>query len=369
MLRLTLITLLASLLGGAGAGVLSSVLTTNALDNYANSLLGDQGFTALEPRKLNTSPLDYDRAIERVRDAQGRSLAVITSKAKDTSMPERWIGPGNTLAVGLVVSANGWILTTAEQLAVFTNPVATAEVWVRGTRYAINAISSDPLTPYVLIKLTAATGLTPIGFGDSADVQSGEQVFVLPDGVSLVPVTVAESEFSLLVTPAPAETYVTAWQVTTASVTPGPILSTTGDMLAFMTANGEAVPLHHGLAFVQETIRSGAVAHAALGAYLIDVSRLYNLDPSLRQGLSAGALVFAPTGRLAVPAKTPAAEAGVQAHDLITAIDGLAVTATTQVAEILAGYDPGQTARLNILRGGALIEVDVVLGDLADLAY
>ena len=43
-----------------------------------------------------------------------------------------------------------------------------------------------------------------------------------------------------------------------------------------------------------------------------------------------------------VIAGTPAADAGLAAGDTITAVDGTAVADTTELAEVLAGYDPGE---------------------------
>jgi S1-C subfamily serine protease len=367
--RHMLVTVIASLIVGACAGVISSIWTSNALDSYAASLLGDRGFTALEPRKPSTNPGDYNDALQRVRDAQSRSLAVITTKTSASTNPDRWIGPTNSLGLGVVVSANGWILTTQEQLVAVNDPVTDIDVWVRGTRYTVSEFSRDTLTDFVLLKLAEANGLSPLGFGSSEDVRSGDMVFVMPNALSFITATVQSSEHPRQIGPQPAEIFATDWQMSVTASVSGPVVSATGDLLAFMSADAQAIPLHHAAAYVQETLRSGVVTPAALGAYVIDISDIYNLDPELRQGLNAGALVIAPVGRLAVPVNTPAAEAGVLAKDIITAVDGEAITSTTALSEILTTYDPGQTARLSVVRGGAPIEIPVVLGDATALVY
>jgi len=368
--RTVVFTVLASLVVGACAGVVASIFTSTALEDYATALLGDRGFTALEPRKPSANPLDYENAVRRVRDTQSRSLAVISSKVVDSAVPERWVGAKDGEGLGVVVSANGWILTTDDELEGFLNPVTSAEVWVRGTRYGINEMIRDELTPYVLLKLIDANGLTPVGFGASEDSRNGDMVFLLPDALGFAATTLEASEAVLLSGPQHAEDYASAWKLAaTTEDERGLVLSATGDMLAFLTAAGEAIPLHHGAAFVQETIRNGASAHAALGAFVVDLSSIYNLDPELRQGLSTGALVFAPTGRLAVPANSPAGAAGLQARDIITAVDGEAITLSTSLSEILSAYDPGQTARLSVVRAGSPLEIPVVLGDAAALVY
>jgi S1-C subfamily serine protease len=365
--RLMLFTVLASLVVGACAGVVASVLTSNALEDYATALLGDRGFTALEPRKPNANPLDYAEALQRVRDTQSRSLAVITKTVADSSSPNQWIGPADAVGVGMVVSANGWVLTTSDEISA-QNTLAGHEVWVRGVRYGLEEMVSDDLSPFVLLRLKDANGLTPVGFGASEDSRNGDMVFLLPDALGLLPTTIENSEMVILDGPQPAEVYATAWSLALEEET-GPVLSGTGDLLAFVAATGETVPLHHGVAFVQETLRSGGATHAALGAYVIDLFDVYNLDSDIRQGLSSGALVMAPSGRLAVPTQGPAGESGLLAQDIITAVDGEAITPNTSLAEVLSTYDPGQTARLSVLRAGAPIEVSVVLGDASALVY
>ncbi len=367
--RTAVLTVLASLVVGAGAGVLASVITSTTLESYAAALLGDRGFTALEPRKPNLNPQDYAEAVAKVRETQSRSLAVIMKTVDDSSVPSKWVGPVEAVGVGVVVSANGWILTTYDEISAGQNPFVSNQVWVRGERYGIENIVSDELSPFVLIKLGHASNLTPVGFGSSADVRSGDSLFVLNGALGLLPTTLEVVKHSLLSGPQPAEDYVDAWKLVLNGDYTGPMISASGDLLGFMTADGLATPLQHGLAFIQETLRANTVMHAALGAYVIDLSDVYNLDPDLRQGLSAGALVVAPSGRLPVPARGPAGEAGVLNHDIITAVDDAAITADTSLAELLATYDPGQTVRLNVLRGGALIELSVVLADASSLIY
>lgn len=367
--RIVIITVLASLLAGAGAGVVSSILTSSSLENYATTLLGNRGFTALEPRKPNSNPADYAAAVRQVRDAQARSLALITTKSVDATAPEKWITADDVAGLGVVVSADGWILTTNRELKTWQNPVAGAEVWVRGSRYAIEKVVADTLTEFVLVKLVAANGLSPVGFGASEDAWSGDMVFVLNNATEFVPSTLADSEQIVLDGPQPAEHYADAWSLATANLEHGPVLSMSGDLLAFVTANGVTLPLHHGAGFVQEVIRTGVPSHAALGAYVIDLSTIYNVAPELRQGLSSGALVQAPAGKVAVPPQTPAAAANLLARDIVTAVDGEAVTSQVSLAELLATYNPGQTAKLSLLREGSPIEISVTLSDANTLLY
>lgn len=361
---------LVAVLAGAGAGVVSSIFTSRALDDYAKALLGDRGFTALEPRKPNANPADYQAAIKRVRDVQSRSLAVFTKKSTDSELVNKWLDLTNVVGVGTVVSADGWILTSSDELAGIINPVTGVEVWVRGTRFAISEVKTDDLTPLVLIHLVGAYGLSPVGFGASEDILDGDMVFVTPQISDIVATSVQNSEELSLIGPQLAETYGASWSLVSGAYAHGPVFSATGDFLAFdLKHDLSAIPLHHASAFVQDVIRDGLHLHAVLGAYVVDLTSVYNLSPEIRQGLSTGALVYAPIGKLAVPIGLPANEAGVLARDIITAVDGEAVSSTTSLAELLATYDPGQTVKLSIVRAGAPIEISVVLGESGALLY
>lgn len=366
--RLVVFTVLAAVAAGGAAGVVTSILSANELENYATALLEAPGFAAFEPRKPHANQLDYIDAVNRVRDVQSRSLAVLMRKAPDSAQPDAWFSAGDSLGLGVVVSANGWVLTTQAALTAVQNPLTGLDVWIRGSRYVPSEIVEDKLTPYVLIKLTEANGLNPVGFGASEDIRQGDTIFVTPGPTSLLATTLENSEQDLEMGPQPAEVYATTWKIAVTEKIQGPIFAGSGDLLAFADTF-QATPLHYADAFVQSVIRNGEVTPAALGAYVIDLSHVYNLDPELRQGFSTGALVYAPTGGLAVPANTPAAEAGLLAKDIITAVDGEALTPTTSLSELLAAYNPGQTARLSVVRAGALVEIAVVLGDATTLVY
>jgi S1-C subfamily serine protease len=59
---------------------------------------------------------------------------------------------------------------------------------------------------------------------------------------------------------------------------------------------------------------------------------------------------------------SPAANAGLQQDDLITAVDGKGVASTQQFIETVDTYDPGQTVTLTVKRGGSTQHVKLTLG-------
>jgi membrane-associated protease RseP (regulator of RpoE activity) len=60
---------------------------------------------------------------------------------------------------------------------------------------------------------------------------------------------------------------------------------------------------------------------------------------------------------------SPAAGAGLQEGDVITAVDGSAVTGPAELAERIRSHDPGDQVTIAYNRGGNAAEVQVALGD------
>jgi S1-C subfamily serine protease len=77
----------------------------------------------------------------------------------------------------------------------------------------------------------------------------------------------------------------------------------------------------------------------------------------LLSGASAGGAEIA-----SVQAGMPGAQAGLKAHDLITAIDGKPVTSTDQFIAMVDQFSPGQTVTMTIRRAGQTQSIKVKLG-------
>jgi S1-C subfamily serine protease len=70
------------------------------------------------------------------------------------------------------------------------------------------------------------------------------------------------------------------------------------------------------------------------------------------------------TGALvgSVSSGSPAAQAGIQAGDVITAVDGTTVTGSGDLISAIASHAPGDTVRLAVRHGSATRTVTVTLG-------
>jgi S1-C subfamily serine protease len=64
-----------------------------------------------------------------------------------------------------------------------------------------------------------------------------------------------------------------------------------------------------------------------------------------------------------VPSGSPAASAGVLVGDVLFELDGHAVGSPEHLLDLLAGYKAGRQAALRVLRGGAVMDVGVTIGE------
>ncbi|MCS7038306.1 MAG: PDZ domain-containing protein [Anaerolineae bacterium] len=140
------------------------------------------------------------------------------------------------------------------------------------------------------------------------------------------------------------------WQTATAAVRPGQEVEITfrhGDEVKTVTVtpverNGR---LHWGL----QLYFGGVFGPFMDGPF----GFMFRTPPGLRDG---SVLI------VEVVPDSPAAQAGLRVGDRIVAVDGERLSLTADLAERIAGYRPGDTVTLTVLRDGREQEVEVTLG-------
>jgi S1-C subfamily serine protease len=122
--------------------------------------------------------------------------------------------------------------------------------------------------------------------------------------------------------------------------------------------------------------RTGAVNGIVLwpqgehrGAYAVPIARAVKIADELRENgyVAHGAMPVeakdSPMGPMIteVPATGPAARAGLQANDVIVAIDGSDVLTVANLVATMHSYRPGSIVELDVVRNGQPMNVDVTL--------
>jgi serine protease Do len=362
-------TVILALSAGAGAGIVSAVWTSQALEQYAERLRGAIGIPRVTTDVPSPIPGTYEEALARVQERSRASVAMLLPKTTDGTVPSTWVSASDALAYGAIVSDDGWVAFDASAFAEVRSPEAETDVWIAQKRYAITKVIRDEATSLALIRVEAKNSVS-MDFAVTDSVPSGVMMFAV-DGSSVTVDPVIEANAIIDNGVLPAETFTTDWQLAQSVPLSMPLVNAAGNLAGFVRAGeATALPLHHVLREVRETVKSGESRAAVLGAYTVDLAQTFGIDSAERQQAQAGALVVAPnTFTRAVVAKGPAANAGVALGDIILAVDGETITEKTSLAEVLSTYSPGNTARLTIYRGGETVTLSVTLGDQTSVVY
>ena len=256
---------------------------------------------------------------------------------------------------GFVFDGNGDIVTNAHVV----QGASTISVrFSNGASYKATLVGADPSTDLAVLKVDApASLLDPLELGDSSDVQVGEGVvaigspFGLEETVTSGIVSALHREMT-----APNNFTIADSIQTDAAInhgnSGGPLLDLTGKVIGVNSqiesdsggndGVGFAVPSNTVRSIASQLISSGKVQHAYLGVGIATVSKGVRLTE--------------------VRTETPAARAGLQVGDVVTAIDGRKVTQASELGTAIDAKQPGDTVTLTYLRGGKTATAKVTLG-------
>ena len=280
------------------------------------------------------------------------------------------------LGSGVVYDTAGHIVTNAHVVGTATS----FQVFLAGSVSPLPAklTGSYPPDDLAVIQVTGAAHLVPARFADSSKLQVGEIVLAMgnplglassvTDGIiSAVGRTVSEAQEP----GSPGATLPDVIQ-TSAAINPGnsggaladladqvvgiPTLAATDQQLGGAAPGiGFAIPSNIVTDIAGQIITAGHVTNSHRAAIGVRVQTVTGPD-----GQPAGA------GIAAVTPGGPAAKAGLQPGDVITAVNGTATPDTETLAAVLAGLQPGQQVPLSITKAdGSTTTVHLALGQLS----
>jgi putative serine protease PepD len=285
-------------------------------------------------------------------------------------------GGGAGTGSGEVIRSDGYVLTNNHVISIAADGGSVEVLFSGGETVPATITGRDPQTDIAVLKVTPPHDLQVIKLGSSDTVKVGQPVVALgaPLGLSgTVTAGIVSALDRTVQVPGDDDgqaLLVSAIQ-TDASINPGnsggALVNCDGELVGVPTAGaqvpsphsnggsiglGFAIPVDLAKTLADEIIATGSVTHAYFGMETIPIPP----SAAKQEGLPEGLFVRA------VTVGGPAAQAGLQANDVITSIDGQDATTNLQLEELSLTKKAGEQVTVSYVRNGQSGKATITLG-------
>ena len=276
---------------------------------------------------------------------------------------------GEGVGSGVVLDTDGNIVTNyhviegAQSISVSTGDAS----------YDATVVGSDESSDLAVIKIDAGdAALTPIEVGDSNTLQVGDWVMSLGSPFGLeqsVSTGIVSSLYrSTMLQNTSGNTIYTNLIQTDATINPGnsggALVDDEGKLVGInsliesysgsSSGVGFAIPGNYAVEVAQKLIAGQTVTHAYIGGSFQTVTANNARSNSLSVNQGAYVAELADDG--------PAAQAGIQKGDVITALDDEEITSSDALVLAVRSHSVGDTVTVTLMRGSKQMQVQVTLG-------
>ena len=344
--------------GAAGAG------TTLAVR-------GDSSTAGSVPVSTAAAPASVTGSSVQTALAKAQPSVVLITSTLGSTGGRGFFGGGGTggtaQGTGVILTADGQLVTNAHVV----NGATAIKVTVPGKGdYKATVVGADTSQDLAVLQMQNASGLTPAEFAASSTVHVGDQVIAIGNaegyGGSPSVTTGIISATNRSLSGDSSGQNLTGLLQTDAAINPGnsggPLVDTAGRVVGINTAvaTGTSTEPAQGIGFA---IPSDTVAKA-LPQLKAGKSTSGSTQPTGKGGYLGVQITDAGNGAgvVAVTAGSPAATAGLQSGDVVTAIDGTAVAGSSALRTAIQAHKPGDRVTLTVDRNGAQQSIAVTLG-------
>ena len=274
--------------------------------------------------------------------------------------------PSASLGSGFIVSSDGYILTNAH--VVDGANVVTVKLTDK-REFRAKVVGADKQSDVAVLKIDASN-LPTVKIGDPNQSKVGQWVVAIgsPYGFDN---TVTSGIISAKSRSLPNENY-TPFIQTDVPVNPGnsggPLFNLQGDVIGInsmiysQTGGFQglsfAIPINEAIKVKDDLVKTGHVSRGRLGVAVQGMNQ--TLANSFGLTKPNGALVSS------VDPGGPAARAGLQPGDVITAVNGSPVADSSDLPSQVASLAPGSSATITVWRDKASKDIKVTLGSMSD---
>ena len=318
--------------------------------------------------------VDEESAVTRAAETVSPAVVTITARAGEATDPFEL--PETGVGSGIIYDSNGWVLTNRH--VVDGASQVTVELQdgrkLQGTVYG-----EDTLTDLAIVHIDEPD-LPAAAIGDSSLLKPGQLAIAIGSPLGTFTNSVTSGVISALGRSVPVGDPATGERrvlrnliQTDAAINPGnsggALVDSAGTVIGINTAVagnaqgiGFAIPINIARPIMRQAVAGEPLARPWMGIVYEPIDRNLALEDDLP--IDYGALIpeSSGSGRPVVEPNSPAEEAGLQAGDIITAINGRRIDAQNGVDDILSQYEPNDRLSLTVLRDGQTLQLNLTLG-------
>ena len=371
--RVIALSLCASLVSGAlgaGGAIAFHLLTQDepALvqpqeeSSGSTMLVGDRDSTVIDIQEIDTSRL--------MTPAEVYAANVGSTVGITTSITTNYWGYQTTSAAsgsGFILSDDGYILTNYHVIE--SSDSITVSLY-DGTSYDAALIGYDESNDIAVLKVDAKN-LSPVILGNSDNMNVGDSVVAIGNPLGELTFSLTSGSISAMNRQVTMSTGVTMNLMQTdcainSGNSGGALFNLYGEVIGITNAKYSgssssgasidniafAIPINHVWNLVQSIIEKGYISKPYIGISVNSVS-----SEAQRYGLPQGAAV------VSIAEDSPAQAAGLKVNDIITHINGTAITGSNDLVTLVGQAQVGSELKLTVYRQGASSELTVTVGE------
>ena len=271
-----------------------------------------------------------------------------------------------SLGSGFIISADGYVVTNNHVVAP-GNRQATVEA-IRVTlpdrkEYVAKLVGRDAASDLALLKIDAPGPLPFVKFGDSAGARVGDWVVAIgnPFGLGGTVTAGIVSAVHRVTGQGANDRFIQTDASINQGNSGGPMFNLRGEVIGinsqiFSQSGGNigigfAIPAEDAKPIIDTLMKGQSVRRGYIGVGIQPLSD--DIAAALGLPKNSGEII----GR--VEPAGPAAKGGLRPGDVVTRVNGNAVTPDTTLSYLVANVPPGQQARLDVIRDGKPTTVTV----------
>ena len=267
---------------------------------------------------------------------------------------------------GFILTDDGYVITNHH---VIENSDSITVSLYDGTAYEAELIGYDAGNDIAVLKVEAE-GLTPVVIGDSENLNVGDSVIAIGNPLGELTFSLTSGAVSALDREITLSNSVTMELIQTdcainSGNSGGALFNLYGEVVGVTNAKysgsgggasidniGFAIPVNHVKDIIKSIIENGYITKPYIGVSVAEVSR-----ETQSYGLPKGAAVRD------VAEDGPAAAAGLEENDIITAINGEEIDGSKALVDAVRNASVGDELVFTVYRKGEVIELKVIVGE------